>query len=255
MNKLIIAFYTIFRKETLRFMRTWNQTLLPSVITTALYFAIFGHVLGAKLGLVHGVNYMQYIAPGLIMMAIINNAYMNTVFAVYIMRFAKSIEELLVAPIPNYLLLLSFTAVGIARGLVVGLLVTIVSLFFAHLHIYNIFITLSIIILSALLFSLAGFLNALFAKKFDDTAFIPTFILTPLNYLGGIFYPISLLPNFWHTLSLFNPILYMINAFRFGIIGISDIRVNIAFIILISCSLVLFCLNIYYLNKGKGLRT
>lgn len=255
MNKLIIAFATIFRKETLRFMRTWGQTLLPPVITTALYFAIFGHVLGPKLGLIHGVNYMQYIAPGLIMMAIINNAYMNTVFSVYVMRFAKSIEEILVAPIPNYLILLSFTVVGVTRGIIVGALVTIVALFFTHLHIYSIAITFSIIFLAGLLFSLAGFLNALFAKKFDDTAFIPTFILTPLNYLGGIFYPISLLPPFWHTLSLFNPILYMVNAFRYGIIGISDINVLYAFIILISCSIILLGLNLYYLNKGTGLRT
>ncbi len=255
MNKLVIAFSTIFRKETKRFLRTWIQTLLPPVITTALYFAIFGHVLGPKLGQIQGVNYMQYIAPGLIMMAIINSAYMNTVFSVYIMRFSKSIEELLVAPIPNYIILLGFTAVGITRGVMVGMLVTIVALFFTQLTIQHIFITLCIIFLSALLFSLAGFLNALFAKKFDDTAIVPTFILTPLNYLGGIFYPIALLPTFWHHLSLGNPILYMVNAFRYGILGVSDINIGIAFVLLISFSIILLILNLYFLNKGKGLRT
>jgi ABC-2 type transport system permease protein len=255
MNKLIIIFLTILRKETARFMRVWSQTLLPPVITTTLYFAIFGHVLGPKLGLIQGVNYMQYIAPGLIMMAIINNAYMNTVASVYIMRFTKSIEEILVAPVPNYIILLGFTAAGITRGIFVGALVTVVALFFSSLHIHSILITVSIIILSALLFSLAGFLNALFARNFDDTAFIPSFILTPLNYLGGIFYPITLLPPFWHSISLWNPILYMVNAFRYGIIGISDIKITVAFAILISCSAVLIGLNLYFLNKGTGLRT
>lgn len=255
MNQLIIAFFTIVRKEILRFMRIWSQTLIPPIITTALYFAIFGHILGSKLGLTQGVTYMQFIAPGLIMMAVINNAYVNTVSSVYMMRFSKSIEEILVAPIPNYLILLGFCSVGVTRGIIVGLLVTVVALFFTHLHIYNILITFAIVILSAVLFSLAGFLNALFAKKFDDIAFIPTFILTPLSYLGGIFYPVSLLPGIWHKLSLFNPIVYMVNAFRFGIVGITDIPVSIAFIILLGFSLVLLILNLYFLHKGTGLKT
>ncbi len=255
MNTFFIAFLTIFRKETVRFLRTWSQTLLPPVITTILYFAIFGHILGPKLGLIHGVNYLQYIAPGLIMMGIINNAYMNTVFSVYMMRFSKSIEEILVAPIPNYIILGGFVAAGITRGILVGILVTLTALLFTHLHIHNIVITFTVIFLSALLFSLAGFLNALFAKKFDDTAFIPTFILTPLNYLGGIFYPIALLPPIWHSLSLCNPILYMVNTFRYGIIGISDIPISIAFTILISCSVALLIWNLYLLKKGTGLRT
>jgi len=256
MNKTyLIAFLTILRKETMRFLRIWPQTLLPPVITVTLYFTIFGHVLGPRIGVVNQIPYMQYIAPGLIMMSVVTNSYMNVVGSFYGLRFSKSVEELVIAPIPNYLILLGFTAGGIARGLIVGLLVTIIALFFTNLHIYNLLITISVIFLAAILFSLAGFTNALFAKKFDDTAIIPTFILTPLNYLGGIFYPIHLLPPMWYQLSLVNPIVYLVNAFRYGIIGISDISVIIAFIILISCSAALFIYNLYLLNKGKGIRT
>jgi len=255
MNKLLIAFLTILRKETTRFLRTWSQTLLPPIITAALYFAIFGYILGPKLDIMPGINYVQYVAPGLIMMGVINNAYINTVFSVYVMRFAKSIEEILVAPVPNYIILLGFTAVGIMRGIIVGFLVMIISLFFTRFQIQHVLLTLSVTILSASLFALAGFLNALFARKFDDTAIVPTFILTPLNYLGGIFYPISLLPPVWHNLSLFNPILYMINTFRYGILGISDVNIGIALLILIICVFILFMLNLHFLKKGTGLRT
>lgn len=255
MHPYFIAFTTILRKECIRFMRTWTQTLLPSLITTILYFAIFGHVLGSQLGTIEGVSYMQYIAPGLVMMAVITNTYTNTVFSVFVMRFSKSIEEILVAPMPHYVMLLGFIAASMVRGLLVALLVIIAALFFTHLTIHNIFITLSVILLSALLFSLAGFVNALYAKKFDDTAFIPTFVLTPLNYLGGIFYPIALLPSFWHALSLCNPILYIVNAFRYGIIGITDINIKVAFVILLICSIALFTFNLHLLRKGKGLRT
>lgn len=256
MNKVYyIAFLTILRKEMTRFFRIWSQTLLPPVITMALYFVIFGHVIGSQVANIQGFHYMQYIAPGLIMMSVITNAYANVVGSFFGIRFQKSIEELLVAPIPNTLILLGFIAGGVVRGLITGLLVTLLALCFTHLHVYNVFVILSVVLLSALLFSLAGFTNALYAKRFDDIAIVPTFILTPLTYLGGVFYSIHLLPAAWYVASLFNPILYIVSAFRYGILGISDVSVTVAFIILILCCAGLFILNLRLLNKGVGIRT
>lgn len=249
------AFKTILRKEITRFMRIWSQTLLPPAITMTLYFVIFGSTLGNQIGKIQGFNYIQYIAPGLILMSVITNAYSNVVSSFFSMRFTKSIEELLIAPIPNYLILLGFMVGGVTRGLLVGLVVTILALFFTHLHIHNIWCIISVVLLSALLFSLAGFTNALFAKKFDDISIIPTFVLTPLNYLGGIFYPVTFLTPFWHKLSLCNPILYMVNAFRYGVLGISDVSLINAFVILTLCCIVLFAINLHLLNKGTGIRT
>jgi len=255
MNKLyFIAFFTILRRELKRFLRTWPQSLLPSVINMALYFVIFGQILGSTIGTVEGMPYIKYIAPGLIMMAIINNSYTNVVFSLYLMRFSKSIEELLVAPIPNTLILSALVTGGIIRAFLIAVLVTIIALFFTHLHIHSITITFATAFLTALLFSLAGFLNALFARRFDDTAIIPTFVLTPLNYLGGIFYSINLLPGIWHTIALCNPILYMINAFRYGLLGITDVSLSTAFISLIACNIVLLGINLYLLNRGTGIR-
>ncbi len=256
MNKLyLIAFATIVRREMLRFMRTWSQTLLPPVITMTLYFTIFGNFIGANVPPVGGFKYVQYIAPGLIMMAVITNSYSNVAFSLFINRFQKSIESLVIAPIPTSLLLLGFVISGIARGLIVGLLVTLLALCFTHLQIHHPFVTISVVLLSAFLFSLAGFINGLFAKNFDDVAFVPTFVLTPLTYLGGIFYSISLLPPVWYTVSLFNPIIYIVNAFRYGILGISDVSIYTAFGLLIICCSGLFLLSLYLLNKGVGIKT
>lgn len=256
MNRIyLIAFLTILRKEITRFTRIWSQTLLPPAITMALYFVIFGNLLGPRITAMQGYSYIQYIAPGLIMMAIITNSYGNVVSSFYSMRFQKSIEELVVAPIPNSLILLGYIAGGVMRGLAVGILVTLLALLFTHLQVHNALVIILVFLLSALLFSLAGFTNALYAKKFDDIAIVPTFILTPLTYLGGVFYSIHLLPKTWYLLSLFNPILYMVNAFRYGILGITDISLIIAFSILISCCVVLFIINLHLLNKGVGIRT
>jgi ABC-2 type transport system permease protein len=253
--KNYIAFKTILTKEITRFLRIWMQTILPSAITTALYFVIFGHVVGSQIRPIDGFTYMQYIAPGLIMMAVITNAYANVVGSFYGARFQRSIEEMLVSPAPNYLILLGFVAGGVVRGLLVGLIVTILALFFTELRVTYLFTTIAIVFLTATLFSLAGFLNGLFARSFDDIAIVPTFILTPLTYLGGVFYSVNLLPDFWRMLSFGNPILYMVNTFRYGILGISDINTTSAFLLIISLVVILFAVNLRLLNKGVGIRT
>lgn len=257
MNRQIywVAFQTILRKETTRFLRIWIQTMLPSAITMTLYFLIFGNLLGSQIGHMNGFSYMQYIAPGLIMMAVITNAYTNVVSSFYGMRFQKSVEELLIAPLPNYLFLLGYVAGGVLRGLLVGLIVTVIALFFTHLTVHNIFAIFMVVLLAATLFALAGFTNALFAKKFDDITIVPTFVLTPLTYLGGVFYSIQMLPEFWRHLSFLNPILYMVNAFRYGILGISDVSVSVALLMLAICCVGLFWLNLRLLNKGVGIRS
>ncbi len=249
-----IAFSTLFMKETRRFLRIWPQTLLPPAITMTLYFVIFGNLIGSRIGQMSGFDYMEYIAPGIIMMAVINNSYTNVASSLYSAKFQSHIEELLIAPIPNYLILAGYVSGGVARGLLVGLIVTIVSLFFTTIPIQNLLITISMIVLSAVMFALGGFINAIYAKSFDEIAIIPTFILTPLTYLGGIFYSIDLLPNFWQQASLFNPILYMVNAFRYGMLGVSDIPISIAFAIILFCITALTWFALSLLSKGTGIR-
>lgn len=249
-----IAFRTLFTREVRRFLRIWPQTLLPPAITMTLYFIIFGNLIGSRIGEMDGFNYMDYIAPGIIMMAVINNAYANVASSFYSAKFQSHIEELLVAPVPNYLILAGYVAGGIARGLFVGLIVTLVSLFFTAIEIQHLWITISMVVLSAIMFALGGFINAMYAQSFDEIAIIPTFILAPLTYLGGVFYSISLLPDFWQNVSLFNPILYMVNAFRYGMLGVSDIKVEVAFVIIITCIIALSSFALYLLNKGTGLR-
>jgi ABC-2 type transport system permease protein len=249
-----IAFYTIVRKEISRFTRIWVQTIVPPAISMTLYFVIFGSLIGPRIGTMNGFEYIDYIAPGIIMMSIINNSYANVVSSFFGAKFQKHIEEMIVAPIPNIIILCGFVTGGIARGLLVGAVVTIVALFFTELKIYNLSITVAVVFMTALVFSLAGFINAIFAKKFDDISIIPTFVLTPLIYLGGIFYSINLLPDFWQTVSSFNPILYMVNAFRYGMLGESDINITNAFIILFIFTVVLFTISLTLLNKGVGVK-
>lgn len=249
-----VAFNTLLSREIRRFLRIWPQTLLPPAITMTLYFIIFGNLIGSKIGEMGGFNYTQYIAPGIIMMSVINNAYSNVASSFFSAKFQNHIEELIVAPVPNYLILAGYVAGGTARGLCVGLIVTLVSLFFTHLSIQHVFITVSMVFLSAILFALGGFINAIYARSFDEISIIPTFILTPMTYLGGVFYSISLLPEFWQNVSLLNPILYMVNAFRYGMLGTSDIAVEIAFAIIILCIISLTSFALYLLNKGTGIR-
>lgn len=254
-RQTFIAFKTILFKELMRFTRIWVQTILPPAITMVLYFIIFGNLIGPRIGEMGGFDYMEYIVPGLIMMSIITSSYANVVSSFYSSKFQRSVEEVLVAPVPHYAILLGFTLGGVARGLIVGTLVTLVSLFFTDLHIHNFFITVAVVILTAVVFALGGFINAIFAKSFDDISIVPTFVLTPLTYLGGVFYSINLLPEFWQRVSLINPILYMVNAFRYGILGVSDINVGIAFVIIGLFVGILFGVGIYLLHRGVGLRT
>jgi len=254
LHKYWIAYTTITRKEILRFSRIWVQTIIPPVITVALYFVIFGNLIGQRIGLMDGMKYIDFIMPGLIMMSIITSSYANVVSSFYGAKFSRHIEEMLVSPIPNFVILLGFLTGGVARGLTVGLAVTGVSLFFTHTEVSHPLVVVSIAILTAMLFSLAGLINGVYAKSFDDISIIPTFVLTPLTYLGGIFYSIQLLPEFWQSASLANPILYMINAFRFGFLGVADIGIGTAFAVIISFIIILFAACMTLLNRGTGIR-
>jgi ABC-2 type transport system permease protein len=249
-----VAFNTLLTREVRRFIRIWPQTLLPPAITMTLYFIIFGNLIGTRIGEMDSFRYIDYIAPGIIMMAVINNAYANVASSFFSAKFQNHIEEMLVAPIPNYLILAGYVAGGTARGLCVGLIVTLVSLFFTHLSIEHLFITMSMVILSAIMFALGGFINGIYARSFDEISIIPTFILTPMTYLGGVFYSISLLPDFWQDVSLANPILYMVNAFRFGMLGVSDIPISIAYTMILGCIIFLTLFALRLLNTGTGIR-
>ncbi len=249
-----IGLKTIVRKEIVRVIRIWIQTVVPPAITMTLYFIIFGNLIGRRIGEMGGFDYMQYIAPGLIMMSVITNSYGNVVSSFFGAKFARHLEEMLVSPISNATIIIGHVAGGVLRGLLVGFLVTIVALFFTRLDVAHPFITISIIILSSAVFALAGFINAVFAKKFDDISIVPTFVLTPLTYLGGVFYSISLLPEFWQNVSLANPIIYMVNAFRYGILGISDISIGYAYMIVVIFVVGLFTVSLLLLNRGVGIR-
>ncbi|BAN69615.1 ABC transporter permease [endosymbiont of unidentified scaly snail isolate Monju] len=249
------AFSTIVIKEVLRFSRIWVQTVLPPAITTALYFVIFGTLIGSQLGEMDGLRYVDFIVPGLILMAVISNSYANVVSSFYQAKFQRNVEELLIAPIPPWVVLWGYVTGGVARGVMVGLLVTLVSMIFSDFRVHSIGITLAVFVLTSVLFSLAGFINAVFANSFDDIAIIPTFVLTPLTYLGGVFYSIRMLPEFWQQVSLANPVLYMINAFRYGLLGVSDILVGVAVHIILGFIAVLFFVALYLLKKGVGIKS
>lgn len=253
-NQKVNAFRTILTKEYLRFIRIWIQTVLPPAITTALYFVIFGELIGSQISDIDGYRYMDYIVPGLILMAVITNSYANVVSSFYSAKFQKSIEELLVSPVPNYLILGGYVAGGVARGLIVGFVVTLVAMYFSDIQVHSLGITLLVFFMTAVLFSIAGFINAVYANSFDDISIIPTFVLTPLTYLGGIFYSIEMLPEFWQKLSLVNPILYMINSFRYGLLGISDTDLVTALGIIVLFIVCLFSFALYLLNKGVGIK-
>jgi len=251
----LVGFNTIVVKEISRVLRIWVQTLVPPAITMTLYFIIFGNLIGRRIGEMGGFDYMQFIAPGLIMMSVITNSYGNVVSSFFGAKFGKHIEEMLVSPMPNAVILLGHIAGGVARGLLVGLVVTVVALFFTdELHVAHPLITISVVFLTAVVFSLGGFINAVYARKFDDISIVPTFILTPLTYLGGVFYSIALLPEFWQKVSLANPILYMVNAFRYGFLGVSDIAIGRAYLIIGLFIAMLYTFSMYLLNKGIGIR-
>lgn len=250
----LVALRTIVSKEMKRVLRIWVQTIVPPAITMTLYFIIFGNLIGKRIGTMDGFDYMQYIAPGLIMMSVITSSYGNVVSSFFGAKFGRHIEEMLVSPMSNATIILGHVAGGVLRGLLIGLLVTGVALFFTRLQISHPLIVISIVLLSSTVFALAGFINAIFAKKFDDISIVPTFILTPLTYLGGVFYSISMLPEFWQGVSRANPILYMVNAFRYGILGTSDISISHAYVMLLVFVVLLFSACMILMNRGVGIR-
>jgi len=249
-----VAFHTIVTKEVMRFVRIWVQTVLPAAITMGLYFVIFGHLIGSQLAPIQGYSYIDYIVPGIILMAIINNSYANVVSSFFGAKFQRHIEEMLISPMPNYLILLGFVGGGLMRGLVVGMAVTAVAAVFAHLYVHNLAVVIIVVMLTSVLFSLGGLINAVYAKTFDDISIIPTFVLTPLTYLGGIFYSVDMLPPFWQHVSLVNPILYMINAMRYGMLGVSDIDYRLALLIVVGFLVALYLFALYLLRNGVGIR-
>jgi ABC-2 type transport system permease protein len=250
----IVGFNTIVIREFGRIIRIWAQTIVPPAITATLYFIIFGSLIGRRIGDMGGYSYIQYIAPGLIMMSVITNSYGNVVSSFFGAKFGKHIEELLVSPLPDWLIVAGYMVGGIARGLIVGAVVTVITLLFTHLEIHNIGVVISAVVLSSMVFSLAGMINAVFAKNFDQITFIPTFVLTPLTYLGGVFYTITLLPEWAQHISHANPILYMVNAFRYGFLGVSDVDVGLAYAIMIGAAVVLFGSCVWLLHRGVGTR-
>jgi len=249
-----IAFETILVKEIRRFGRIWIQTLVPPAITIGLYFLIFGNLIGSRIGEMNGFAYMDFIVPGLIMMAVIQNSYSNVVSSFFSQKFQRSIEELLVSPIPNYIILSGFVAGGMARGLAVGVIVAGMSFVFTDFSIHNLPVTILVVLMTSAVFALAGFLNALYANSFDDISIIPTFVLTPLIYLGGVFYSVDLLPEIGRVVSSFNPIFYMVNTFRYGILGTSDVNIAWALTMLVVFMAILFTACIVLLRRGTGLR-
>ncbi|ATC95930.1 ABC transporter permease [Pseudoalteromonas tunicata] len=254
MPNYFIALKSIWIRECIRFLRIWIQTLVPPAITMTLYFVIFGNLIGSRIGEMGGFSYMEFIVPGLIMMSVITNSYSNVASSFYSTKFQKNIEELLIAPVPNYIIVLGYVGGGMARGMLVGLIVTLVSLFFVDIQIHNLAVIIFTVMLTSAVFSLGGLINAIYANSFDDISIIPTFILTPLTYLGGVFYSITLLPDVWQTVSQINPIIYMVNAFRFGFLGVSDVDLNVALGVLVGFIVILFYTALSLIKKGVGLR-
>lgn len=250
----LVALQTIVQREIRRYTRIWPQTLLPPAITMVLYFVIFGSLIGARIGDMDGFIYMDYIVPGLIMMSVITNSYSNVVSSFFSTKFQRSIEELLVSPVSPHVIVIGFALGGITRGLAVAVIVTLLSMFFTDLQVHHLGVTVLVITLTASIFALGGFVNAVFARNFDDISIIPTFVLTPLTYLGGVFYSINLLSPFWQTLSLANPVLHMVNAFRYGILGVSDIRIGVAISFMLVAVAVLYLVSVHLLKSGRGMR-
>lgn len=253
-SPIIVGYWTIVRKEVTRIFRIWTQTLLPPVITMSLYYVIFGTFIGSQLPPSHGFSYIQFIVPGLIMMSVITNSYANVVSTFFGAKLQRYLEELIVSPLPNWTVVAGYVTGGVVRAMVIAVLVLGVSLFFTHLVIFNIFVIIAAVLITSILFSLAGLLNAIFAKNFDAINIVPTFVLTPLTYLGGVFYSIDKLPVFFKYLSLANPILYMVNAFRFGFLGITDVSIAVSFTVMIGFTILMLILTLWLFARGTGLK-
>lgn len=253
-KQILAAYSTIVRKEFLRLFRVWIQTLLPPVVTTVLYFLVFGKFIGTQVAPINGTSYMQFIIPGVIMISVITQSFLHSAFGYYFAKFQRSLEEILVSPTPYWVMILGYVTGGVLRGLVTGTLLLIISLFFTTIAVYNVWHVLAFALLTSIVFSLAGLINAIFAKDFDNINIFPTFFLTPMTYLAGTFYSLSMLPKIWHDLSLWNPILYMINGFRYGLIGVSDVNIMTSYAILISLVVVLSFTVWYLFYSGRGVR-
>jgi ABC-2 type transport system permease protein len=249
-----IGFKTIIIREFSRIVRIWGQTILPPAVTATLYFIIFGSLIGKRVGQVGGYDYLQFIAPGLIMMTVITNSYANVVSSFFGAKFGKHLEELLVSPLPNWLIVSGYTAGGMLRGVLVGAVVTVVALCFTRLAVQHVFAIISAVLLTSLVFSLGGFINAMFAKNFDQISWFPTFVLTPLTYLGGVFYSVRMLPDWAQMASHANPILYMVSAFRFGFLGTSDVNLGLAYLIMVAAAVLMFSLAVTLMHRGAGIR-
>ncbi len=249
-----IAFQTIVRREIIRMFRVWPQTFLPSIITTSLYFLIFGKFIGAQVANIGDHTYMQYIVPGLVMMAVITSSYMNVVSSFYGAKFMKSLEELIVAPVSYSVMIAGFVSGGVLRGVLTGLLILLESLFFTHIYIVHIWAIIFFMIVTSVVFSLAGLVNAIYARNFDHTTIVITFILTPLTYLGGVFYSVNMLSTFWQEVSLVNPILYMVNGFRYGFLGVSDIAIYTSLLLASAFALLFYLWTIYLFKSGRAIK-
>ncbi|WP_100644370.1 ABC transporter permease [Alteromonas facilis] len=255
MNHLyFVALRTIWIKECTRFLRIWVQTLVPPAITMSLYFVIFGNLIGSRIGDMGGVSYMEFIVPGLIMMAIITNSYSNVSSSFFSAKFQRNVEELLVAPVPTWVVIMGYVGGGVARAMLIGIIVTFVASLFVDLQLMHLGVIVATLLLTSTLFATAGLINAVYAKTFDDISVIPTFVLTPLTYLGGVFYSLSLLPEFWQTVSKANPIVYMVNGFRYGFLGKSDVDVTISLALLVGFNALLFTVAYMLLQRGVGIR-
>ncbi|WP_219012539.1 ABC transporter permease [Shewanella algae] len=251
----LVAFKSILIKEITRFTRIWVQTLVPPAITMTLYFLIFGNLVGSRIGEMGGVSYMEFIAPGLIMMSVITNSYSNVASSFFSAKFQRNLEELIVAPVPHYVMIAGYVGGGVSRGLLVGLIVTLVAMFFVDLSVQHLGLVIVTVFLTSVLFALGGLINAVFAKSFDDISIIPTFVLTPLTYLGGVFYSLSLLPDFWRGVSALNPVVYMINVFRYGFLGFADMSVPLSIGVMLGFCAGLWLLAYYLISRGIGLRS
>jgi ABC-2 type transport system permease protein len=254
-NLLWVGYKTIVRKEITRILRIWGQTIVPPAITMTLYFIIFGELIGRRIGEMGGFTYMQFIVPGLVIMSVITNSYGNMVSSFFGAKFGKHIEELLISPLPNWIILAGYVTGALTRGMMVGAVVMVVSLLFTRIEVQHPVVMFTVLLLTATVFALAGMVNAIFAQKFDDIAIIPTFVLAPLTYLGGVFYSIALLPEFWQKVSVANPILYMVNGFRYGMLGVSDVSLVMSYSVILIAGAVLFGLCLFLLDRGTGLRS
>ena len=254
-SKNLVALGTIIRREVMRILRIWGQTLMPPAITMTLYFLIFGGLIGSRVGEMDGIRYMDFIVPGLVMMSVIQNSYGNISSSFFGAKFGRHIEELLVSPMPNWVILLGYVGGAVLRGVMVGAIVLCIAMLFTKVRVPHPLVMVSSVLLGAIIFSLAGFINAVYAKKFDDVAIVPTFILTPLTYLGGVFYSVKLLPDWAEAATHANPIFYMVNAFRYGLLGVSDVSMWTAYALMLGFVLALGSLALWLLKRGTGMRS